>query len=446
MTPILFYNTTYTQNKLAQTLNTEEVKNIFGFEYMESNLTQTIIDCVLHDTNNNMNALSKFMQRYNIMENTEKHIAIHPTCKDHATGFGLISLTDIRPHTIVMEYLGSNEKTDQINQHYYIVDFPDINGDIILIDSRYKGNLARFSFSLPNNQPILEETKVQLANLTPLVLQCPDRTRFFLKTVYSIKKGSELGWKYFLPSPNTYFINAANNECFQSSKNPNNILDINLPIITKYKTLLEANPINKTIALNLKHALHNAGKAQYALNNLPSAIKYYEKAIKINPVSLQEKFVYIKLISELYIYESIVGIDLNKENYDDYEISTTSKQFIETTHKLLHDKHIQNMYTRFANASESILATLKTNAGFCTKDHDDSLNISSERFFNNFNTKLIYMMCDLDDYCKAHSANDRCYIDHDIFTPKHCHSFTPLSKLGMQPDEVQIDYDINLLF
>ena len=312
MTSIFFYNGTYKSGNPLQRLTILEVQKEFGFQYMESNLTETLENC----------RLPQWMQSFKVLDEPEKYIAVHKTCSNISIGYGLVAKKAIPVQSIILDYLGKKEKTDDIEDYTY--SFNLLNG--ISINAKTQGNLARLSNHLPHSQPLLEETPVVLANVHAQIITCVDGNHVFFLAKKDIKIGEEIGWDYgslysWGDKRSLHYINQKNNECFlDEPKNASYFLEYYSKVVEGYTEALDVISNDKKIIVqNLTNALRLKGEAYSLLGKNNDAFVHYKVAFtfasEIRLYSLADKANYLRLV-ELSASKLIYGGILSKHGPD----------------------------------------------------------------------------------------------------------------------------------
>ena len=304
MSTIFFYNGTYHEGAPQQILNVTQTPAMFGFNYIESNLTQRVYECVLHKTKGDIIKFNKFMAEHHILKEPEKHIALHQTCANNATGYGIVALSNIQVNTIVLEYDGERlsryNRTSSDSSASLEITYTMNVGDTIVDSGRY-GNLARFFFHLPDEQHPLEMRPTKLGNLNQVKMNCPDGERAFIFSTKPINVGEEMGFDYGKSYyfKHTYRVDPSNGECFQARKESAiDLLESYSDVINECENELGAQPKNYNLQTNLTTTLIAKGKLEVFLERHSEAIEDFQSILRVNPFSFSDKIKVANLIAE----------------------------------------------------------------------------------------------------------------------------------------------------
>ncbi|NRA73297.1 MAG: hypothetical protein HRU36_00925 [Rickettsiales bacterium] len=414
MTSLFFYNGTYAGDaSVLQSLDTSETESKFGFKYIESDLTSVLQDCMLPEHINS----------YQVLNEPEKHIAIHKTCSNVDIGYGLVAISSIPANTIVFEYRGARVESVFDNGVYAI------KSDNVAIDAKYQGNLARFSNYLPHffpysppysflpDYPWLKSEPIQLANLELISAECLGEERFFLVTRESVTSGTELGWdygpEYFKEHSLSYYINSKTGECFPKTKNLQSYLMPFEQLIEIYENT-DLHIVNYTFTQLYIDALVTRGEAYSSLYDYNNAAYDYEKIFNTYPLSLSNKIKYLKLLEEVqykltieFLYDEAGAsceeaiddlIERFSELVNDDEDVTLQKIY-EFFIPYQNDECTKGTYEKFIELSEKLLPYTQKSSGFCTSYDNDEVMISADSLFYQDWGVIITAMCHFENLC-----------------------------------------------
>jgi len=456
MQNFFFINDTYHEEIAPQILNVTQTTEMFGFNYIESNLTQRVYECMLHETKGDIIRFNKFMAEYHILKEPEKHLAIHQTCANNATGYGIVALSNIPANTIVMEYDGERvSKKTQTSRDFS--ESLEINygmgvGDTVVDSGRY-GNLARFFFHLPSEQHPLERRSIKLGNLKQRPISCPDGDHAFLFSNKQINVGEEMGFDYGKSYyfEHTYRVDPSNGECFQARKESSiDLLESYSDIISECEDELSVQPENYNLQTNLTNALIEKGKLEIFLERYAEAVEDFQSILRVNPFSFSDKIKVANLIGNTrgnamcdYMDNKCgknrtdtfheLWVDLLKEMkfIFMYEDEKKLEKIAELFGQYSDDECVKHMYNYFVKMTEEWVSNyhLSQDKGFCTEGDKDVWLVSSS-FYSSGNADLSKLLCNYASVqCEQDFETGKC----GYTTLGECRAFLRL--------EQEIDFD-----